>query len=150
MASSQIPEIQTGKAVLFGITDNGTDFTISGYATLVMQGFKPTHKFDLTEIKDATNHDVSLQAANGRVEATLEFVPSGATRAAAKAVAVFLTPLAKVTTANFNVAALNGDWIYVGDEQMDFSGGGAAKITLPVRKYDNATQNASLTTTVSG
>jgi hypothetical protein len=150
MASSQIAEIQTGKAVLYGIRDNGTDFTISGYATIILQGVKPTHKFDLSETKDANNNDVSLQAVNERIEATLEFVPSGATRAAAAGVAVFLSPLSKVTTANFQVAALNGDWLYVGDQQMDFSNGAAAKVTLPVRKYVDATQNASLTTKITG
>jgi hypothetical protein len=47
------------------------------------------------------------------------------------------------------VAAYNGAWIYVGDQGVDLSHG-VAKVSLKIRKYDDSTQNTSLTTTVSG
>ena len=143
-------EIQTGTATVFGITNDGTAIAIPGYATFLLQGAKPTHKFTLTEIKDAGAFDAALIASNGHIELDLDFIPSGATRAAAAGVAVFLAPLAKVTTAHFKVAALNGDFVYVGDESMDLSNVASVKMTLKLRKYDDGTQNTSLTTTVVG
>ena len=143
-------EIQTGNGKLFGITNNGTPATISGFATFVPKSKKINHKFDLNADKDGNNADNTLIATNAMLEGTLEFEPSGATRAAAAAVSVFLTPLATVTLANFQLAALNGNWIYVGNQSIDLADGSSAKISLPVRKYTDATQNTLLTTTVVG
>jgi hypothetical protein len=143
-------EIQTGNGKLYGITNSGSAFTMSGFATFVAKSKKLNHKFDLQADKDGNNADNTLIATNAMIEGTLEFEPSGATRAAAAAVAVFLAPLAKVTLANFALAALNGDWIYVGNQSIDLADGASAKISLPVRKYTDSTQNTSLTTTVTG
>lgn len=142
-------EVQTGKATLFGITNSGTAITILGFATFILDSSKAGHKFKLTAIEDENEADAALIATNPHLEKDITFTASGATRAAAAATAVFLAPLAKVTLANFKVAAFNGDWIYIGDESIDLSHN-VAKIALKIRKYDDATQNTSLTTTVSG
>lgn len=143
-------EIQTGTALLHGITNDGTAFTIDAFATFIPETADLTHKFERTDEKDNTGYDVTLLARNGNVEGRLTLKPSGATRAAAATVAVFLTPLAKVVLAHFKLAALNGNWVYIGDQQIQLNFDQPAKITLPVRKYDDATQNTSLTTTVVG
>jgi hypothetical protein len=91
-----------------------------------------------------------LIATNPMYEGTLEFEPIGATRAAAGAVAAFLSPLATVTLANFALAALNGTWIYIGNQSINLAHNASAKISLPIRKYTDSTQNTSLSTIVTG
>lgn len=143
-------EVQTGTAVVHGITNSGSAITLSGFATFILQGSGATHKFNLDRILDATKYTASLIATDGHLELDVKFRPSGATRAAAAAVAVFLAPLAKVTLANFKIAAFNGDWVYVGDEKISLSNTDAVDLELKLEKYDDATQNTALTTTVSG
>jgi hypothetical protein len=145
-----IAEIQTGNATIHGITNNGSAFTISGYATFLLEQLKAAHKFNLREIKDETDFDAALVATNQCVELDITFKPSGATRAAAAAVAVFPTPLATVTLANFKVSLVNGTWTYVGDGTLDLMSNESGKMTLKIRKYSDATQNTALTTTVTG
>lgn len=147
--SLQIADIQTGRALLSGITDSGTPIAIGGFATFSLDTVKLEHKFDLAAIKAEDNCDVSLIATNGHVEINMTWTPSGATRAAAAAVAIFLLPLASVAITEFKVAACNGTWIYIGDGTIDLSSG-PAKLNLKLRKYDNATQNASLATKITG
>ena len=142
-------EVQTGKGVLWGISNSGSAITMLGFATFIADSVKGNHKFKLESIEDELGAEVSLIATNPHVEIDITWTASGATRAAAAATAVFLTPLAKVTLANFKVTAFNGDWIYIGDESIDLSHA-AGKISLKLRKYDDAAQNTSLTTTVSG
>jgi hypothetical protein len=144
-----MPELQTGKGLLYGISNSGAAITMLGFATFIMDTLKGAHKFKLDAIEDELGADVSLVATNPHVEIDVTWTASGATRAAAAATAVFLTPLSKVTLANFKVAAFNGDWIYIGDESIDLSHA-VGKISLKLRKYDDAAQNASLTTTVAG
>ncbi len=143
-------EVQVGKAVLYGITNDGTAITISGFGGFILDTAKGQHKFKLDEIKDELEFDATLIASNPFLEIDLQFTPAGPTgtntRAGAAGVAVFLTPLAKVTLAHFKVGAFNGDWIYVGDESIDLSHG-VAKLTLKIRKYDNTDQNTALTGT---
>jgi hypothetical protein len=142
---AEIAEIQKGEAKLFGITNDGTAFTIAGFATFTAESAGLTHEFDLLDEKDATNHDVTSIATNARVRGDITIQPSGATRTAAAAVAVFLAPLTTVTLANFKLAALNGAWQYAGGQQIQLNFNSPAKITLPIRKWSNTTQNTSLT-----
>jgi hypothetical protein len=141
-------EVQNGSAVLHGIRSNGSPITISGYASFTLETAKGQHKFKLDAVEDELGFDKALIATNAHIETDLTFMPSGASRAAAEAVAAFLLPLAKVTLSNFAVAALNGDWVYVGDASIDLNQK-QGKMTLKVRKYDDDTQNQSLTTTAS-
>jgi hypothetical protein len=141
-------EVQNGSATLHGIRNDGSAITIEGYATFLLDSAKLGHKFKLDAVEDELGFDASLIATNAHKEVDLTFVPKGADRDAAEAVAAILSPLSKVELDNFAVAAFNGDWIYVGDASIDLSRG-PGKVGLKVRKYDDATQNTSLTTTVS-
>lgn len=140
-------EVQTGTGILHGISNTGSAITMSGYASFILDTVKGAHKFKLDAVEDELGFDKSLIATNSHIELDIMWSPSGATRAAAVATAVILTPLAKVTLAQFAADAFNGDWVYIGDESLDLSHG-SAKMSLKVRKYDDSTQNASLTTTV--
>jgi hypothetical protein len=141
-------EVQNGSAVLHGIRNDGSPITIEGYATFLLDSAKLGHKFKLEAIEDEVGFDASLVATNAHKEVDVTFVPKGASRAAAEAVAAVLTPLDKVTLDNFAVTVFNGDWIYVGDASVDL-GHAAGKVSLKLRKYDDTDQNASLTTTVA-
>lgn len=141
-------EVQNGTAVLFGIRNNGSAITIEGYATTIIDSAKLGHKFKLDEVEDELGAHTSLIATNPFYELDITFVPSGATRAAAQAVAAFIEPLAKCTLANFAVTALNGDYVYVGDGSIDLSHG-TGKQSLKLRRYADEDQNSSLTTTAS-
>ncbi len=140
-------ETQNGTAVLFGIRNNGTAISIEGYATTLIDSAKIGHKFKLSEVQDENDFDASLQATNAHFEVDITFVPSGASRGDAEAVAAFVEPLAKVTLGNFAVEILNGDFLYVGDGSIDLSHG-VGKMSLKLRKYADEDQNTSLTTTV--
>ncbi len=141
-------EVQSGLAVLWGVTNSGSPLSISGYASFILDTAKGQHKFKLDAVEDEIGFDRALIATNAHIELDLTWTPSGASRAAAQANASFLEPLAKVTLANFNMDAFNGDWVYVGDASIDVSHK-AGKMMLKIRKYSDADQNASLTTTVS-
>lgn len=143
-------EIQTGTATIQGITNGGSAISMTGYATFILDTVKAAHKFRLKEVVDENDADVNLTATNPMIETDIAWKPSGATRAAAAATAVFLTPLSGVTLANFKVTAFNGRWIYVGDESIDLSASGPAVMSLKIRKYDDTTQNASMATVISG
>lgn len=142
-------DIQSGSAILNGITNNGSAITMSGYATFILETAKGNHKFKLEAVEDEIGFDRALIATNPHVEVDINWTPSGATRAAAVDTAVFLEPLAKVTLANFAVDAFNGDWVYIGDQSIDLSHK-QGKMSLKIRKYSDEDQNASLTTTVVG
>jgi hypothetical protein len=142
-------DVQNGTGILFGITNDGTPITMLGYATFVLEGADLGHKFDLDTVKDVGKFDASLIATNAHTEVEITWVPSGATRAAAATTAAALLPLAKVTLTHFKVSAFNGDYIYVGDLAIKLTQG-VAKMSLKIRKYDDSTQNTSLTTTVTG
>lgn len=147
---AEIAEIQTGTAKLFGITNSGSDITITGLATFVLQTAKLTHEFRLKDEQDATDHDVTAIATNGMLRCEINVTLAGATRAAAAATGAVLTPLATITLANFKLAALNGAWQYTGNQTIDLAFNDTAKMTLPLRRYTNSTQNTAMTTTVSG
>jgi hypothetical protein len=143
-------EQQNGLAVVHGIRNNGSAITITGYAQFILDSVKANHKFKLATVEDEIGFDRSLIATNSMVELDMAFVPAGATRDAAEdSVSDFLNPLDIIETANFKLAFLNAKWIYVGDQAIDLSHK-EAKVTLKVRKYQDADQQASLSTPVSG
>lgn len=141
-------ETQNGTAIVFGITNSGTPITIEGYATFILETGKAQHKFKVDYIEDENGFDTAAVATNAFTEVDLTWTPSGASKAAAAATAVFLEPLSKVTLANFTVTEFNGDWLYIGDASIDLSHK-QAKMMIKVRKYADSDQNSSMTTTVS-
>src|SRR5689334_10178279 len=114
-------EIQKGTAKLYGITNDGSAYTIDAFATFIPQTADLTHEFDLLDEKDGSNFDVTAIATNGKTRGTLTIEPSGPTRAAAAAVAVFLSPLASVVLAHFKLSALNGTWQYIGGQRIQLA-----------------------------
>jgi hypothetical protein len=139
--------VQTGTALIEGIGKAGSAITISGFATFLLQNLDLTHKFDKREVKDANGDDAQLSARNAYMEMTVDFIPSGGSRAAAVAVGnTTVTPLAAVTLANFEVTACNGVWIYQGDSKLSLKNTENASYSLPLRRYTNTTQNTSLAT----
>ena len=139
---------QTGTAVVYGLANDGTAISIEGYATFILETAKASHNFDLDAVKDENNFDASLIATNGHREIDITWTPSGASKSAANATAVFLEPLDKVTLANFAVDSFNGDYIYVGSGMVELSHK-QGKMSMKLRKYDDDAQNTSLTTTVT-
>jgi len=143
-------EVIAGTAVVHGITNSGSAITMTGYATFLYDSLNAAHNFDIYDVKDGNGYDAASVATNQHLELTINFTPSGATRAASAAVFAFPAALSKVTLANFKISALNGDWQYRGGTSIDLTPTGPAKISsMTIRKYDDATQNSSLTTTVS-
>ena len=141
-------EVQNGLAYIHGIKNDGNAITIEGYATFTLDSAKAGHKFKLESVEDENGFDAALVATNAHYEMDIQWMPSGASKSAALATAVFLAPLAKVTLAHFGVSSFNGDWIYVGDMSIDLSHK-QAKMSIKLRRYADASQNTSLTTTVS-
>jgi hypothetical protein len=142
-------EIQNGQAVLFGIANDGSKITISGYASFILQDGKLDHKFKMTAVEDENEADAALVATNEYYEATITWIPSGASRVAALATVALPVPLQALSMSHFAVNLLNGTWIYVGDASVNLTHS-TGKMSLKVRQYTNLSQNSSLATTVSG
>lgn len=140
--------ILTGTAVLYGITPSGSSVTLGAYSTCLAESIKAAHKAELTFIKDATGHDAAAVSTNGHTEIDVTMTIAGASKSAAAGLAAFPTSLAKVTLAGYTATFLNGDWLNIDENSIDLSQG-AAKINLKLRKYDDNTQNGSMTTAVS-
>lgn len=141
-------EVQVGDAVLWGMRNDGTEISISGYVTFILDGMKLSHDFETEYVKDGLGFDRSAIATNAMKKLDVTFVPSGEDRDAAEAVATSPVPLQKVTIANVAVEDFNGDYMYEGGGTIDLSQK-VGKQTLKLRKYDDADQNASMTTTVA-
>ncbi len=148
MAFSQTygADIQNGRAHVHGIANNGTTYTITGYATFSLEALSLAHNFRLKEVIDENDSDAALCATNANIEMDITFKPAADTKAAAAGIAVFLAPLTTVVLSNFKVAVANGSWIYVGGGKIDLTANDNAKQTLRVRRYVDSTQNTLLTT----
>lgn len=141
-------EVQNGLAYIHGINNSGSAITIEGYASFTLDSVKLGAKWKVDSLEDEQGFDNALIFTNGMYEADVTFMLTGASRSAAAATAVFLEPGQSVTMANFQVSLLNGDWINMGDQSIDLSHK-QGKMSLKLRKYADATQNASLVQTVS-
>ena len=153
-------ETITGQAVLNGVQNNGTPITITGYATFILDRMDGEHQWDGYQVKDSLGFDASDVAFNEHFEITIDFTPSGATRAAAAAVPSVPIPLSTVTLANCKVATtfgsssgqlFNGNYVYKGGTKINFQSAAAGKMTgIRLRKYADPTQNTNMTTFVVG
>jgi hypothetical protein len=160
---AQIPETLTGQGVLHGIQNDGSAMTITGYGTFVLSKVSGTHTFELKTLKDETDFTAALAAVDEGNEIEIDFTISsgvGGTRAQAAALAVYPSPIAKITLAHnklqgtFGTSAgklFDGDFVYMGGAKIDESGSDWVKLTgLKLKKWANVAQNTSLTTVVTG
>ena len=144
-------EVQTGQATTYGITNDGTPITITGYVSFIYDSAKLAHMFDIDDVKNEIKFDAAAIACNEHFDLDTAFTPTGISRTGAAQQCVFPLPLAKVTFSHFKVALFNGDYQYRGGTAIDLTGGQPAKISgMKVRRYADSGQNASLTTTVVG
>jgi hypothetical protein len=120
---------------------------MTGVATFLLSSVKGQHQAEIQDIKDGTDFDATSVATNSHIEVDIDWIPSGATRAAAASTAAFPAYLAAVTLANFKISAFNGAYQYRGGS-IDLQNKDG-KMQFKLRKYDDATQNTSLTTTAS-
>jgi hypothetical protein len=150
-------ETQNGRAVVWGITNNGTAIAIEGYAS-ILESVKIVHKYETETIKNEVNHDVSLIATNPHKEVDIMFVPAAATIGDAYGQAIFIPPNAEVTLKGFKIDPgpgqgtgapdFNGKWVRVGDMTLTLSHK-EAKMDLKIRQYDDDTINSTICKTVS-
>lgn len=160
MAQPNIPEIITGQAVLHGIQNNGSLVTLTGYASFILDRIEGQHMFDKYKVKDPLGNDTSAVAFNERFEITIDFTPSGATRAAAALIPTVPIPLAAVTLSNCKVQTafgssavklFDGTYLYEGDARISQQSAVAVKLSgLKLTKYADTSQNTNMTSPVVG
>lgn len=156
-------EILTGQGVLHGIQNDGTPMTITGYGTFVLTKVGGAHVFDMKELKDETDFTAAIAAVNEGHEIEIDFTISsgvGGTRSQAAALCVYPAPLAKITLAHNKLQGIfatsagklfDGDFLYLGGAKLDESQNDFVKLTgMKLKKWANATQNASLVAAVVG
>ena len=108
-------EIQVGVAKIFGIF-GGSIVTLTGSATVTLENVDFEHKFKLEESIGQDGNCETLYATNEQYDIAINFMPNGATRAAAAVSAdgFIPAPLSKVVLSGFQIAKYNGDYNYVG------------------------------------
>ncbi len=153
-------EIINGEAVIWGVQNTGQRISLTGYATFRVNKLGGKHTFNITDLTDEIGFDTTTVAANEHFEITMDFTPTGATRAAAHAIPSVPIPLAKITLANCKVQTafgssvgklFDGDYQYRGGVDINLQEAAVGKITgMILRKYADVVQNSSLTTTVVG
>ena len=145
-----IAETQVGAiAYLFGITNSGTQIAITGLASFEFDSDELTLTWDEKPNKDTTGNTQNFTQTNFRYERSLKICPSGATRAAAAAVADAggsgVLNLAVLVVANYKVNAFNGSWRIRPGTKINLKMDDNATIDINSEKYLNSAQNAALT-----
>ncbi len=118
--------------------------------TALVQSLRVTHMVEKREIKNSTGQTVGvIYPDDERLEATFEYVGSGATTEADALTSLALpAPGTKVTTGSFKVIvagsftdALNATdkWLYEGGGTINLTNDGAATGTITLVRYDNIT-----------
>lgn len=154
-------EVLAGKAVLYGIQNDGTAISMTGYATFILDALVFKHMFDIRDVKDERGFDTSAVATNEHGEITIDFTPAGATRAAAEAIVALPAPLSSFTLSHVklqtgvfsgtSVKMFDGAYQYRGGASINLSSSDIVKVSgITLRKYADSTQNTSLVTTVTG
>ena len=145
---SPIPEVQVGAvAYLFGITNSGTAITMTGIASFELDSDDLSLTWNEKENLDTTGNVQNITQTNFKYERSITLNPSGATRAAAAAIAdaVAAITLKTITVANYKVAAFNGTWRIKPGTKISLKMADNASIDISAEKYVNADQNAALT-----
>lgn len=129
-------ETQTGLAKIFGL-GSAAITVLTGAATLTLSTAGVTHDFDLLEDEDQEGNVETMFAWKERLEGELDFIPNGATRAAAITSLANSKPsmISKVVLASFDCAVYNGDWNYVGGWRVTATRTGILVASMRIRAH---------------
>jgi len=145
-AFSPIVETQIGAiAYLYGITNDGTAISMTGVASFELDSDDVTLTWTEKENKDTTGNVQNLIQTNFKYERAIKFSPSGATRAAAAAVADAVVTLQNLVVAHYKVATFNGTYRIKPGTKINLKMDDNASIDIQCEKYVNSSQNAALT-----
>lgn len=121
-------EILAGKGLVYGLGITGS-VGITGAVTIIPEkwnvsdiDFAEEFKLDKLINQEGTRTETMVASQRER-RITINFVPTGADRDIAKAVAEAFTtlqPLSVLTFAGFRIAALNASWNYTGGVGLKF------------------------------
>jgi hypothetical protein len=141
-----IQETQIGAvAYLFGITNSGTPIAITGIASFETESDDLTYTWTEKKNTDTTGNTQNITQYEFLYERTIKFKPSGATRAAAAAVADAVVTLITLVVANYKVNVFNGTWRIKPGTKINLKMADDASVDISAEKYANASQNAALT-----
>jgi hypothetical protein len=141
-----IQETQVGAiAYLFGITNSGQEILMIGIASFELDSDDISLTWKEKENTDTTGNVQNIIQTNFKYERSIKFSPSGATRAAAAAVAEGVVTLQNLTVANYFVSTFNGTWRIRPGTKINLKMDDDATIDLNCEMYINAQQNAALT-----
>lgn len=140
-------ETQNGRARVWGIRNDGTAISITGFVSTI-ESAKIDVKHDKETLKDENGFTNCIIWADGMKTLTLSFSPSATTRAEAEDECVVVAAGAAITITHFAVDEFNGTWINDGDQSIDLSQK-SGKVTLKLMQYLDEEQNTLLATTAS-
>jgi hypothetical protein len=145
-ANFPIAEVQIGAvAYLFGIANDGTAISITGIASFETESDDVTSTWTEKENADTKGSVQNITQFNFKYERAIKFKPSGATRAAAHAVADAVVTLQNLVVADYKLATFNGTWRIKPGTKINLKMGDDAVIDINAEKYVNANQNTALT-----
>lgn len=129
-------ETQVGVAKIFAVI-TGTLTTIVGAATLTVENADLEHKFKLDESKGSDGNTETLFSTDEQYEISINFAPTGTSRANAATSAANLIPppLSKVTLSEFAIERLNGDYNYIGGGSIKMVKDKECAMGLKLRAY---------------
>lgn len=129
-------EIQQGLAKIFGL-GAGAMTVLTGAATLTITGADVSHENDLIEDEDQEGNVETLIAFKERLEGSIDFIPNGATRAAAIISATNSQPgmITKIVLASFDVPVYNGNWNYIGGWNIKKTRSGIVICGIKIRAH---------------
>lgn len=147
-AINPIPEVQIGAvAYLFGILNSGTAIALTGVASFELDSDDQTYTWTEKKNKDTTGNTQNIIETEFIFDRTLKFTPSGATRAAAHAVADAVVSLQVAIIANYKLATFNGTYRIKPGTKVSLKMDDNGSIDIPLERWANAPQNAQLTGT---
>lgn len=129
-------ETQQGLAKIFGL-NVATMTVLTGVATITISSADLEHNFKLVEDPDQEGNVETLIAYNEVYDVTIDFIPNGATRAAAITSLANTLPgmITKVVLANFDFAVFNGNFNYIGGWSPKITREGLVICGIKLRKY---------------
>ncbi len=141
-----ISETQVGAiAYLYGITNSGSQISMVGLASFELDSDEISLTWEEKRKKDTTGNTQNITMTEYKYDRTLKLWVSGATRAAAAAVADAVFTLQNLVVANYKVNTFNGTWRLKSGIKVSLKMDDDATIDLSAEKWVNAGQNTALT-----